>query len=346
MYLVYNELSGDFEEKLYIDPPEVTFQITNNGGFVFKDEEAHLKWSVKDAEKITLDGVEFGNQISSQEIKCSDVGPHEFVLIANNPCGETKRSVSVSVIEKPVFDIKLSKEKLRKGKNETCEVEWNIQNANSASLIIGRKKADISLNGTTSLSPIKTKILRFEALANDNQTIFSEEITIGVYEECSIQSFKADKLYVFPQVPIKLSWNVKHATRVWLGTEEINARGSKKVKQDKATTYILKVEDEFGIKEEKINVEMLPVPQVKSLLVPTPHINNNLSVRIVQPQYNVSVEIPEITVMGIDLKVPKVPSLKDSGLIVDLSLPELKRPSLLKEFKSLFRYYYNKIKHV
>ncbi|MBP5513384.1 MAG: hypothetical protein J6Y04_01195 [Bacteroidaceae bacterium] len=345
MYLVYNEQTGDFEEKLYKDPPEITFQITNSGEFVFKDEEAHLKWSVKDADSLTLDGIELDIQNSSQDIKCDEVGRREFILVAKNPCGETKKSLSVFVIEKTYFEIRLSKPKLRKGKNETCEVEWNIHNASSATLITGRKKNEIPLSGTTSLSPKNTKVLRFEALANDGQTIFSEEIKIGVYEECSIQLFKADKLYVFPQIPIKLSWNTKHAKHVWLGDEEVNARGSKKIKQDKETIYVLKAEDEFGIKEERICVQMLPIPQVKSLLVPTPQITNNLSVSIKQPRYNVSLRMPNIHVMGVDLQLPHVPSLKDKGLMVDLSLPELKRPGLLKEFKSLFSYYYNKIKH-
>ena len=194
---------------------------------------------------------------------------------------------------------------------------------------------------TTTLSESAT----FELLikTSDGQVI-NKEIVIAVFDECEIE-FTADKLYVFPQVPIKLSWNTKHAKHVWLGDEEVNARGSKKIKQDRETTYVLKVEDEFGIKEERICVQMLPIPQVRSLLVPTPQITNNLSVSVKQPRYNVNLCIPNVHVMGVELQLPQVPSLKDCGLMVDLSLPELKRPGLLKEFKSLFSYYYNKIKH-
>ena len=228
---------------------------------------------------------------------------------------------------------------------QIVKISWNVKDSTKAILSTdsGYKERLKEASNFTYETKLKETTIFYLTIVKDSFTL-QKSIMVQVFEESKI-TFKADKLFVFPQIPILLSWKVKHAKQVWLNDEHVRLNDKKTVKQDKATTYILKVEDEFGIKEERICVNMLPVPQVKSLLVPTPHINNNLSVRIVQPQYNVSVEIPEITVMGIDLKVPKVPSLKDSGLMVDLSLPELKRPSLLKEFKSLFRYYYNKIKH-
>ena len=52
MYLVYNEQTGDFEEKLYKDPPELSFNLTNSRNSVFKGDRVHLTWTVKDAEKV------------------------------------------------------------------------------------------------------------------------------------------------------------------------------------------------------------------------------------------------------------------------------------------------------
>ena len=205
MYLVYNEQTGDFEEKLYKDPPELSFSMSNIGSTVFKGEKVHLMWSTKDAEKITLDGQEMPDQIFSQDVLCENTGLRDFVLIASNPCGDTKRVISVSVIDKPSFNITCSKTKLHRGKNETCELRWNIRFANSVSLTTTEGKTNIESNGILTLSPSETEILKFEALAIDNSTIFSEEIKIGVYDESAIL-FTANKEYSFPHLPIILSW--------------------------------------------------------------------------------------------------------------------------------------------
>ena len=95
MYLVYNEQTGDFEEKLYKDPPELSFNMANSGNSVFKGDKVHLTWSTKDAEKVTLDGEELSDQVFSQDIICENTGLRDFVLVASNPCGETRRVISV-----------------------------------------------------------------------------------------------------------------------------------------------------------------------------------------------------------------------------------------------------------
>ena len=291
-----------------------------------------------------LDHSSIAAHISSLSKKCEDL-----ICILRNYLGQQDINnlfpFTFALFEKHVTFSSSASKAIRD--KQTVTITWDAPAGTIISLQYGRK--DKALQEQANRGRYETVLhedTTFELSARSTDGIEVKKVlTVKVFDESRI-SFSADKLYVYPRIPIRLTWNVKNAKHVWLGDEEVSHQGEKVVEQDKATTYILKVEDEFGIKEERICVNMLPVPQVKSLLVPTPYINNNLSVRIVQPQYNVSVEIPEITVMGIDLKVPKVPSLKDSGLMVDLSLPELKRPSLLKEFKSLFRYYYNKIKHV
>ena len=128
-------------------------------------------------------------------------------------------------------------------------------------------------------------------IETDDGKIFTKELAIRVFDECEIE-FSADKYYIFPTIPVTLSWNVKNAKRVWLDSEEVEASGKKVIEPEKATTCVLSAEDEFGIKERRIDIQMLPVPQVKSILVPTPNIVSNLAVTIKQPRYNVDVKIP------------------------------------------------------
>ena len=220
-------------------------------------------------------------------------------------------------------------------------ITWDAPVGAAISLKYGEKKKNI-LQGLTNSGKHETKLhedTTFELsvrLADGREVC--RTIAVSVFNE-SVISFKADKLYVFPQVPIKLSWNVKHAKHVWLGDEEVNTRGSKKVKQDKETTYVLKVEDEFGIKEERICIKMLPVPQVKSLLVPTPKITNNLSLTIKQPTYNVDVRFPRIDIDWIHVEVPKVPSPTTLGINTELSSPlPIAKFNIMSSIKKVFNH--------
>jgi hypothetical protein len=110
-----------------------------------------------------------------------------------------------------------------------------------------------------------------------NGQLIAKKISIKVFDECTIE-FKADKYYVFPTIPVLLSWNVANANKIWLDSEEVEAKGTKVVESEKAATYILSAEDEFGTKNKRIDIQLLPIPQVKALLVPIPNIIHKIYV--------------------------------------------------------------------
>ncbi len=217
-------------------------------------------------------------------------------------------------------------------------IEWNVP-----------FEAEIYIKGNGDIKKCENKGKLSTTLAKD--TVFElsvkivdgrevkEQVSIAVFDECSID-FKADKYYVFPSIPVKLTWTVKNAKKVWLDDVEVKSKGTKIVDQSRATTYVLKAEDEFGIKEQKIEIQMLPVPQVKTLLVPTPDITNNLSVTIQQPRYNVEVRFPQIDIGFIKAEVPKVPSLTDMGINVKLTSP-LPKFSLKETIKNIYHHIVN-----
>ena len=173
---------------------------------------------------------------------------------------------------------------------------------------------------TTTLSENETYVLSIRA--SDGQVI-KKEVSIEVFDECEIE-FTADKYYVFPTIPVKLSWKVKKAKKVWLDDEEVPYSGTRIIEPREAMVCVLSAEDEFGKKEKQIEIGMLPIPQVKSLLVPTPSIINNLSLTIKQPCYITNVLFPKITIGMIKAEIPKVPSFKEMGLNVELSPPQHK----------------------
>ena len=161
-------------------------------------------------------------------------------------------------------------------------------------------------------------------------------VSIRVFDECSID-FKADKYYIYPTIPVVLSWKVTNAKQIILDGELVEAEGRKVIEPKKATSSILQAEDEFGIKEKRIDIQMLPVPQVKTLLVPAPKITNNMSICIKQPRQSAEVRFPAIHIDWIKAEVPKVPSLTDLGINVELS-PPLPKFSLRKTIKKVFNH--------
>ena len=171
--------------------------------------------------------------------------------------------------------------------------------------------------------------------------VIRKSLSIRVFDECAIE-FKADKHYIYPTIPVTLSWKVTNAKSVMLNSEPVEVFGTKVVKPEKATTYVLSAEDEFGIKEKKIDIQMLPLPQVKSLLVPTPNITSNLSIHIKQPKYQVDVRFPTINIDWIKVETPKVPSLTDLGLKVELALPKSTGVSMIKRVYKLIENKINK----
>lgn len=209
-------------------------------------------------------------------------------------------------------------------------------------------KADVALlhNGNTIPQSNKLKgtyVIRLAGDATFELVVtpiggknIKKRLAIKVYDECKID-FSADKYYVFPTIPVVLSWNMTNAKKVWLDSEVVEAVGLKVIEPEKAMTCVLSAEDEFGIKEKRVDIQMLPIPQVKSIIAPMPNFVSNMSVTIQQPRYNVDVKFPQIDIGWIKAEVPRVPSFTDLGLIVELSSP-LPKFSLMSSIKRVFNH--------
>lgn len=299
-----------------------------------------IRWKTKLCDKTSIFYMGKTIDVSGKSTYSIDTPNEQNISFLLSNSNTTTRTISFTMefIERPTISFSSSKSKLRNGCNEYSILSWTIENAGKVYLICNSNKIEIPLVGKQKVSPNITTNYKIEALAMDGKTFFVEELQIGVFDECIID-FKADKYYIFPSVPVVLSWKVTNGKSVILDSEPVDAEGKKVVMPRKAVSYILSVEDEFGIKERRIDIGLLPVPQVKSILVETPDITNNISVNIQQPRYHVGVRLPVIEVDWIKAEVPKVPSLTDLGINVSLS-PPLPKFSLRRVIKSV----YNKIK--
>ena len=200
------------------------------------------------------------------------------------------------------------------------------------------QKWDVDTKGHKSMTLAEDATFELEVKINDGKT-FKKEIVIRVFDECEI-NFSADKYYVFPTIPVVLSWNVTNAKKVWLDSDEVEPVGSKVIEPQKAVSVVLSAEDEFGVKEKRIDIGMLPIPQVKSILVPTPNIVSNMYLTVKQPRYNVDVKFPTIDLNWIKTDVPKVKSLTELGLNKTLELSQpITKFNLMSSIKKVFKHF-------
>ena len=207
---------------------------------------------------------------------------------------------------------------------QTVVIEWDVPF--SADVYI-RKDGNIEQQKCDKKGQIKTTLVKdtsFELFVKSKDGRSAKKsILIKVFDECKMD-FSVDKRYIFPSIPVRLMWNVKNARIVWLNGEQVEATGSKIIEPEKPTICVLAAEDEFGKKEKQIEIGMLPIPQVKTLLVPTPQLVNNMSIMVQRPKLNLDVKIPKIDIGFVKTEIPQVPSLTDLELNADLlsSIPK------------------------
>lgn len=252
-----------------------------------------LSWDVENYTQILLDGKDVTTQISNTLTINSST---TYTLTVINGHKRTSKSIKVSSFASPAVAITASKTKLHKGRNESVSINWDVQNAEKITLHQDGVPIDKKCGHDDSYKcSIKdTTTFTVQALALDGKTTFSESVIVEVHPDAKFK-LESDKEYVFPTIPFTISWTTKNAKRVELNGKKVAENGCELIKKgvDKDTTYTLSVTDEFGTKETSITVKQLPIPRIEAILVPTPQIEQNITM-------NVDLQIPDVRVVSLD----------------------------------------------
>lgn len=252
-----------------------------------------LSWDVENYTQILLDGKDVTTQISNTLTINSST---TYTLTVINGHKRTSKSIMVSSYSSPSVAVTASKTKLHKGRNESVTINWSVQNAEKITLLQDGVPIDKKCGHDDSYkcSVKDTTTFTVQALALDGKTTFSESVTVEVHPDAKFK-FESDKEYAFPTIPFTLSWTTKNAKRVELNGKKVAENGCELIKKgvDKDTTYTLSVTDEFGTKETSITVKQLPIPRIEAILVPTPQIEQNITM-------NVDLQIPDVRVVSLD----------------------------------------------
>ena len=151
-----------------------------------------------------------------------------------------------------------------------------------------------------------------------------KSIEVQVCKECNIV-FKADKTFTLPSVLVKLSWKVTGGNDIRLNGGPVGLEGYKEVFPTEDTEYKLSAHDPFGQTSKNITVRMLPIPVMKSILVPTPHIEKSIMIEDHIPRINMHVDLctllptPNLNVdlPALEVTEPNFVQLDDNIKLVD-----------------------------
>lgn len=326
---------------------------------VLEGTEILLQWDVANCEVVYID--DLGKQ-SSKGSKLILATNNTFKIIAENSTGRISKELNVDILKRPIINLKLAKSKLRKNSSERTTLKWNLQNATSAKLIVDGEERIIDISGKEEVAPTKTTVYEIQVVGLDGVTIFKKQVTLYVLSDTQIE-FNTNRLYTYPKIPFVLSWYVEHAKKVeLLGYGDVRYEGTKVMEIEKDTTFELRATGAFGVKSEQIKVSVLPLPAIKSIMVPTPIIDKTVNVNVKSLNMNATVSFPENLHNTIDashLQLPhfegiKVKMANEPTFIKtpDFHILQLKLESrkwwtgLIYRFKEFNSFVNNKIKHI
>lgn len=337
MALVYNEQTGDFDD--IPSPPIIRSFRVNEATAYYTGDEITLTWSIDAANHTYIDGEE---QFATSLIRTLEVdGPLVFLLKATNGDGVSERRVSINVFKRPTIVATATPNVLHRGQNEQSVVRWSIADALSAEIRSSDQTSVIELEGEKTISPLVDEEVHLEVTGLDGTRKFSQRLPILLRDGANVV-FKASRQFSYPNLPIRLSWNVENVQSVVLedfGDQPISS--SIEVSPGVDTNYVLKVIDAFGEQRHTLTIRMLPLPIVKELWVPAPRVEENLGIKYNAPQLSIHVPTPVFDNPLAKLKLPEITHQTESPFLVKLA--NSPKPKKRKNpFKTLFSYFFDK----
>ena len=300
---------------------------------VLSKKPIQLSWNVENANKVELIG--FGEVNDKGGKTVSPDKDITYTLKVTDPFGSKEYKLPIKTLPIPIFQIKADKNKINKDKSEKATISWDIKNVSDVSIELYGEIESVKSKGSKRFLFRDSTNVIFRCIALDGETSYVESLPINVFNEAKI-AFTSDRQYTIPEVPVEISWDVKHSTSVELkGYGNVLPQGSKQFKIKEKTIYTLIVTDEFSTQEKSIEVKMLPLPMVKSISVPIPELNKPLNVTINIPKPDTQFKSPQINIPNVDFKIPDFPNM--DGVYEAISRKST--PSFLSEIKNFFVHY-------
>lgn len=262
-------------------PPSIKY-LTVSKNEIIEGESITIAWSAENAISVEIDNISgVLGAIDKKIIKPKTTTSYKITFKGYYGVVSEKRNIKVTPAPKYKV-LKSDNHKIKKG--SSTSLIWEIENISKGKLFgVEINPLAISHRGNQIIKPEQTTTYKFEITALDGKTIFEEFITVEVFEEGKISYFKADRQFVFPTIPVTLSWEIQNALKVEIeGIGDFQLTGQTIVQPTVDKTYKLIATDNFGVITEKLQIKMLPLPVIERLMINTPivhsHSNINISV--------------------------------------------------------------------
>lgn len=315
-----------------------SFVCGNVDGIAFRGHETTITWQVENASRVFINSKELPS--SQRRYKMTFNEDTDIILTLYNGLHTLKQTKHIKALDAPVIKFSADKHKLKKTSKgtEPAILSWTVTNASSVELKCGGKTLSTYFsNDKFVIKPQSDSKYEIVAIGLDNKTIFSSVNHFIVREPANI-SFKSDKLFTLPGVPVTISWDAKKAKNVCLNNNSVKVKGKAVFFPKKDEHYVLTYEDNFGTSTEELTVKMLPLPVIKSILVDTPKISKEVGIHYTSPRFQRVPNLPTIEYAFANINTPKIPDLNESGLNITLpDTPKSKFANKITRFlKSIF----------
>lgn len=286
-------------EEIRRNLPTPTITLLEQIGTNYVDQKVKIRWEAKNYSRATINGKPVGSnyvELCAGTAKCKLEVINEAVYKDGTTTITKDVSKTITIKLYPVPNIRVDVDKLliKRGKENDVRVCWDIDNIVTADLYIGekciglgRKRRGESLGQLSESTPIYIR-----AIGLDGKRVFESDTKyIEAKYEAIINSFGSDKRYSITDVPFIISWNVSHANRVYIRNDEdiladdLGLSGAGQYTLKNRTFLTICAEDDFGIKRETVELDVMPKPHIKFVTIPIPDIerNTNLQVLIKKP---------------------------------------------------------------
>jgi serine/threonine protein kinase len=333
----FTDLCRERSEKPHIS----TFYCGRGNCVVYKGEETSVKWQAEHVSKQYLNDQEI--PLSESEVRRTFNEDTNITLKLRNGLHSVVQKIFVQVVEKPIIEFRVAKPLLRKTESgiEHTSLSWSVLHADKVVLKEQDKATKVKNNEHAySIKPKEDTTYTLVVTGLDRKTEFTNDVTVLIRVPAKI-TFKTDKQYTLPNVPIKLSWHVTNAQVVKLNGRPVESAGKIIDYPKRNSQYELSVEDDFGCTVKILEVQMLPLPIIESLQVPMPDWEQECHISYIPPKFPTLKPLPQINTKFIDLDLPHIPDVRDCLINLDVAFQQQPRKNLIERcsrfLKNLFK---------
>lgn len=267
---------------------EITIDTGNSKHEAYADEVLRFTWSAKDAVAMLFNGFNINPQSRYFDFEFPEPGENVYSLQWKDGAGVIhKLEARVTVHPVPTVGVAIGPSPRRE--NEGVWLVWEAEHVKSLDLVYpSGKREELNIDDMEKFIPAADATegtYTIEAKGELGNRKFHFEIELN--GACHAQAeFAADKLCTLPGVPVKLTWEVTNAKKIWIDDiGEVESRGERSVSPSESRSYTLHIVDDYCETERKVYIEVAKMPLITQLYVPNPALEQTTKLTIHAPRF-------------------------------------------------------------